>query len=93
MKKHISLKVSGGVQGVGFRLSAKIEADRLCVTGFVMNCDDGSVCIEAEGEDDAITAFADWCRTGPDGARVQRVDLSDGVVCGHTVFEIRREQR
>jgi acylphosphatase len=67
---RVYLRVSGRVQGVGFRWAAQAEADRLGVTGWVRNSEDGSVEAVAEGEEAAIDRFVDWCRRGPRGARV-----------------------
>lgn len=41
---------SGRVQGVGFRYTAKMKADSLGLTGYVMNLSDGRVLMEAQGE-------------------------------------------
>ncbi len=46
----ISLEVHGIVQGVGFRYMTKILADQIGVTGKVLNKNDGSVYIEAQGD-------------------------------------------
>lgn len=90
MKKNIHIIVLGKVQGVAYRISAQEEAGRLGVTGFAMNCGDGSVCIEAEGEQARLDEFLEWCRSGPSGAEVQRVDSVPGEVRGYATFEIRR---
>ncbi|WP_431293764.1 acylphosphatase [Pedobacter sp. P26] len=49
--KHLNIKVTGKVQGVGFRETTKIIANQMMVNGFVRNEKDGSVYIEAEGEE------------------------------------------
>ncbi len=90
MKRNISLQISGRVHGVSFRVSAKREADRLGVAGYVMNCDDGSVWVEAEGESEALDQLAKWCHDGPDLAEVRHVASQDGTIIGYTGFEIRR---
>lgn len=78
MRKHLSLRVTGRVQGVFFRASAKAEADRLGLTGFARNDDDGSVLIEAEGDAAALDRFVSWCGRGPDFARVAAVEVHEG---------------
>ena len=50
-------RFSGVVQGVGFRYEAKMLADRLGLTGWARNEDDGTVTVEIEGEADAIGRF------------------------------------
>jgi acylphosphatase len=65
--------VRGRVQGVGFRWSAREEAKRLGLTGWVRNAEDGSVEIMAEGQSDRLDAFAAWLRRGPPASRVDEV--------------------
>jgi len=67
---RVQVRVSGRVQGVGFRWAMQAAADRLGVTGWVRNTEDGAVEAIAEGEDDAIDRYVEWCRSGPPGARV-----------------------
>lgn len=92
MKKNIHITVLGKVQGVAYRISAQEEAERLGVTGFAMNCGDGSVCIEAEGEQAHLDELLEWCRSGPSEAEVQRIDSAPGELIDYTSFEIRRRE-
>lgn len=82
--------VSGRVQGVAFRWSARDEATRLGLTGWVRNEPDGRVLLEAQGERARTEAFLEWCKLGPPGARVTSVDLEwmDDIE-GERRFEIR----
>lgn len=75
---RVRLKIQGRVQGVYFRGSTVHEAHRLGVTGWVMNCADGSVEAVAEGTRAKIDEFIAWCRRGPQGAQVDRVELEWG---------------
>ena len=68
-------RVTGRVQGVGFRWSAVREARRLGLRGRVRNADDGSVEVEAEGDPSALADFLAWLRRGPSGAFVSDVDV------------------
>jgi len=77
-----SALVRGRVQGVGFRWSAREEAKRLGLTGWVRNADDGSVEVLAEGRADRLTAFASWLRKGPPGAGVETVESHQRVPTG-----------
>ena len=88
--KHISINVSGKVQGVFFRASTKTKADDLGVKGFVRNEPDGSVYIEAEGTEDVLKLFVAWCHEGPRSAKVHRVDVKESQYIGFTNFDIRR---
>jgi acylphosphatase len=72
--KHVNIKIYGEVQGVGFRDAAYWKARKLHVGGFVMNEPDGSVYIEAEGDDDELKEFLVWCEKGPFGAKVGKIE-------------------
>jgi acylphosphatase len=88
--KHVCITVTGKVQGVYFRATAKDEAVRLGITGFVKNLRDGSVYIETEGEDEKINDLIAWCHQGPAQANVRNVIVTTGVLQGFTRFEIVR---
>jgi acylphosphatase len=90
MKKGYSIHVSGKVQGVFFRASTKDKADELGVSGFVRNERNGSVYIEASGEEDQLNQFVAWCKHGPRAARVEKCDVKDIAVLNFVGFEIRR---
>lgn len=70
---HYQIKVSGKVQGVWFRKSTQQEALRIGIKGFVRNEKDGSVFVEASAEEDAMSEFLDWLKTGPPMARVDGI--------------------
>ena len=74
MKKAAILKVYGRVQGVGFRYYTQKRAGELGITGFVKNRPDGSVYIEAEGEEDKLELFINWCEVGPPWAHVTKLE-------------------
>lgn len=90
MQKHISIKVSGRVQGVFYRASAHEEAQRLGVKGFVKNEPDGSVYIEAEGDDALLEDLIEWCKQGPPAAKVQNVEVQEGTWKGFAEFTVKR---
>lgn len=89
MAKH--LKISGLVQGVGFRDAMCREADRLGVTGWVRNCRDGSVEAIVDGAPRAVEAITEWAHRGPPAARVARVTASEASG-SFTGFEWRRTE-
>ena len=74
-KTRVHLKIAGRVQGVYYRASTVQQAQSLGLTGWVMNCPDGSVEAIAEGAKAKLEALIAWCRQGPDGARVTQVDV------------------
>lgn len=87
---HCKLRVRGKVQGVWFRDSTRKKALELGVAGFVKNEPDGSVYIEAEGEEAAVEQLAAWCARGPELARVTSVERSEGVLENMKGFRITR---
>jgi acylphosphatase len=68
-----SYKVTGRVQGVGFRMFARREAKRLGVRGVAVNLDDGSVGIVALGRAESIEEFENAIYKGPPAAIVEEV--------------------
>lgn len=88
--QHLNIKVTGKVQGVFFRDSTKMVADQLGVTGWVKNEADGSVSIEAEGDDWILDNFLDWCEEGPERAVVDQVTKETGELQGFKNFVIKK---
>ena len=89
--RQLSATVHGGVQGVGFRASARYEALRLGLKGWVKNNYDGSVEILAVGPQESLEDFLAWCRQGPRWAQVERVDARfEEATTAHETFHIRR---
>jgi acylphosphatase len=66
--------ISGRVQGVFFRASARDQAQRLGVAGYARNLQDGRVEVLACGQPDALEPFRTWLNRGPSGAAVTAVD-------------------
>ena len=81
--------VSGDVQGVFFRDSARREARRLRVSGWVSNRPDGRVEAHLEGPRDAVEELVRWCRSGPRHATVADVQVTDAEPAGYVRFAIR----
>ena len=71
--ERVHIIVTGLVQGVGFRYYAQKEAAGLRLTGFVRNCSDGSVEIEAQGTEEQIVRFIEWAEQGPRNAKVRSI--------------------
>lgn len=77
MIKHFNIKIYGRVQGVFFRESAKNKAEELEINGFAKNEPDGILYIEAEGKEEKLKEFLDWCGYGPELADVEKVDFDE----------------
>ncbi len=76
MKKRYIIHVSGRVQGVYFRVSAKKQADLFELRGFVRNLSDGRVEIDAEGAIDDLKKLVEWCYQGSPFSKVTHVEVT-----------------
>lgn len=86
----VRITVTGRVQGVYYRQSAKEKADQLGITGTVQNNPDRTVTIIATGDEAALALFKDWCKTGPPRAVVSALK-ADAVTLEHyDKFQIKR---
>ncbi len=91
MKIRARVIVTGLVQGVNFRFYTRQSALSFNVTGWVRNLPDGSVEGCFEGDEADVNALVGWCRTGPDWARVEQVDVRTEEDRGEfDGFEVRR---
>lgn len=77
--RRVRAIVTGRVQGVSYRASTALEAQRLGIVGWVKNRDDGSVELEAEGPAELVEALISWCEAGPPAALVDRVAVTELV--------------
>jgi acylphosphatase len=68
--------VHGFVQGVGFRFAVERAARTRRVAGWVRNRPDGTLEAVFEGVPEDVEALVDFCRRGPRGAEVERVDVA-----------------
>lgn len=82
--------MTGKVQGVFFRASAKDTADRLSFKGSAQNMPDGSVYIEAEGDEENLKQFIGWCQQGPPRASVSNVNVVEAEPKSFQRFDIKR---
>jgi acylphosphatase len=78
----------GRVQGVFFRDSTRQEAERRGVAGSVRNTGEGTVEAVFEGDEAAVDALVEFCRSGPGSADVERVDVEEEEPEGLEGFEV-----
>jgi len=88
-KLRYEIRVTGRVQGVGFRWSAVKEAQNRNITGYVKNLPDGSVYIEAEGGKEQLNSFIEWCRKGPESSSVESVNADPLAPASYKYFRIK----
>lgn len=87
--KAVLIHIYGRVQNVGFRRCALEIANNLNINGFIRNEPDRSVYIEAEGEEDNLNQFIQWCHEGPSWAHVTEVKIADWVVSDYKNFIVK----
>ena len=77
--------VSGRVQGVFFRKNTKQKAAELNVDGWVKNTYDEKVEIFAQGNEENLNKFIDWCKQGPPKSTVENIQVTEE----HTVNNLK----
>lgn len=81
--ERLTARITGRVQGVGFRWWVRRRAEHLGLVGWVMNGDDErSVDLVAEGPGTALAELERLLRIGPSGAQVASVDARRGPPSG-----------
>ena len=87
--RSVRLTITGRVQGVGYRIWAERTAAALGIRGWVRDRVDGSVELQATGDDHAVAALVEACRTGPRAAVVADVAVADSADNGSLGFGAR----
>ena len=82
MDKRVKIKVFGKVQGVSYRYGVEKLAGEMDLKGWVANMPDGTVEIEAEGEEEGLNKLVDWCKQGSEYAEVENVEVERGEASG-----------
>lgn len=82
------IRVSGYVQGVGFRYFVKQTASRFSLTGWVRNLENGDVDMEVQGADADVAAFIDRIKEGNRYSDVHGLDLQQLDIIRENSFRI-----
>lgn len=72
----VRIRITGRVQGVGFRQSARQQARKLDIEATAVNQADGSVIVETRGPRDAVQQLIEWTRKGPALAEVEKIEVT-----------------
>lgn len=89
-KKHV--RISGRVQGVGFRHFTRVNAGELGVTGWVKNLPDGDVEAVLQGDHSSVQTLIERLKEGPRMARVDNLseyDESEALSESFREFSVR----
>lgn len=79
MQKHYQISITGRVQGVGFRFEAYGQFVDLGIKGKADNQKDGSVLLDFECDEEKMNMLLEWCKKGPESARVENVEVKEIV--------------
>ena len=88
--KTVHVKISGKVQGVFFRATAKEIASLHKISGWIKNTYDDNVEALITGEKEDVEKFIAWCKHGPEKANVENVTVSNMDLQIFDGFEIIR---
>jgi acylphosphatase len=86
----VHLIIKGKVQGVFYRASAKNKAEELNITGWIKNTDEGNVEAVANGTENQLQQFIEWCKIGPSDAIVGDVIVNHIGKENFDKFSIKR---
>jgi acylphosphatase len=87
VRRHVT--VSGDVQGVFFRETARRKATEAGVAGWITNRSDGRVEAVFEGPAEAVDELVEFCREGPTAATVEDVDVQTEEPESLSGFDVR----
>ncbi len=86
----VHVEIKGKVQGVFFRATAKRVAEKLHLTGWIKNTDNGNVKAVVTGKKEEIEMFIDWSKQGPENAKVFEVIVTNKEEIFFNNFYIKR---
>jgi acylphosphatase len=90
IRERLEARITGTVQGVGFRWFVVRKASDLGLTGWTANEPDGSVHVVAEGTPSSLDELENLLGEGPAGAHVEKLDSVRMAPTGEfSVFGIR----
>jgi len=85
--ERLEFEVYGKVQGVFFRKYTKKQADKLKLTGWVMNTPKGTVVGEANGPQSSIKEFKIWLKnTGSPKSRIDKTEFKPTTLVEDKIF-------
>ena len=90
MEKRKKLLIKGRVQKVGYRASCLEAAIKNNISGNVRNNSDGNVYVDAEGKEEDLKKFIEWCHQGSFWAKVTDIEEKEEKLTGYEGFVIVR---
>lgn len=90
-RTRVHVFVSGDVQGVGFPEAILEKALEQNVVGWVKNTSDGRIEAVIEGPRDEVYRVVGLCRAGPNGARVEGVQVDREPPKNDKTFKLKKK--
>ena len=87
--KCYKINILGQIHKRDFRFYAMQKAYQVGVRGYVFRPGENSVVLEAEGEEDALGRFVEWCKMGPMGSRIENVSFFEKEICNYSSFDYK----
>jgi len=84
----LHLIIRGKVQGVFYRVSARKKAIEIGISGWIKNTPELHVEVMAQGTDEQLQQFIEWCREGPSKARVDNIITEEATGLHFEEFKI-----
>lgn len=84
-----NIKIKGIVQGVGFRFSAREQARKYGIKGYVKNLPSGDVEIKAVGPEKNVQLYVQWCKQGPPHAHVEDISVEESNPESFQTFDVK----
>ena len=85
----LKAKVCGKVQGVWFRKYALDSARDIGIVGMVKNLGDGTVLVNASGDDENLRKFKEHLKNGSPNSIIDKIDYSwEDSSVEYSTFEI-----
>lgn len=88
--KTVHLQISGKVQRVFFRATAKDVARLHKISGWIKNTNEDKVEAVITGEKEDVEKFIAWCKRGPEKAHVENVTVTNIELQTFNGFEVIR---
>jgi acylphosphatase len=89
MKTAVNLVIIGNLYKSGFRFYAQKKGIELGIVGTIAYQGEyGDIIIHAEGEEEIITEFTEWCKKGLPYCKVQNVEVRNVPIQDHNCFDI-----
>ena len=86
--KNLIIKISGKVKKTGFLFYAKQFSKLYNINGFAKYTDNTTLLIEAEGNENQLNKFIEYCMEGPLGAKIINFNISEGEIKHYNSFDI-----